>query len=422
VVGFILFQEGEDGKRYPNRFGSISLTEVESHYSQVKLELYSLFRALRAVRIFIFGITNLTVEMDAKYVKGMINNLDLQPNVTINHWIARILLFHFKLMHISTDKHNDLDGLSCRPHSDADPPEEDDFEDWLDDVYSFAIVLLNESPHPDLYSRREKNRCYSHICLPIYYSRLHPTAAIHIQIHNQHDVWVYLNNLTLGDSALLGADTSTIPRSARAKARKDRIRQIRLFLETQDRPDGMSDKNYQSFLNSATRFFILNGSLWCREPHGKHQLVPESRWFGLIKEAHDDLGHKGVFTVRTRLLLHFWWPMLVEDVKWYLRMCPPCQIRQTQKLHIPPQVPLIGGLFSKVHIDTMLMPKASGYCYIVQAWCALTGYPEWGMLHMENTSTLASFIFEDIHVGGVWLPRLLLIMGLATFRHLTISL
>ena len=46
AVGCILSQEGEDGKRYPNHFGSISLTEVESCYSQAKLELYGLFRSL----------------------------------------------------------------------------------------------------------------------------------------------------------------------------------------------------------------------------------------------------------------------------------------------------------------------------------------------------------------------------------------
>jgi hypothetical protein len=46
VVGYILSQEGDDGKCYLNRFGSLSLMEVESHYSQVKLELYGLFRAL----------------------------------------------------------------------------------------------------------------------------------------------------------------------------------------------------------------------------------------------------------------------------------------------------------------------------------------------------------------------------------------
>ncbi|KAF8546029.1 hypothetical protein OG21DRAFT_1479725 [Imleria badia] len=83
--------------------------------------------------------------------------------------------------------------------------------------------------------------------------------------------------------------------------------------------------------------------------------------------AHDDLGHKGVFTVRTRLLLRFWWPMLVDNVKWFIRTCHKCQIHQTQCFHIPPTVPTIGRLFRKVHIDTMLMPQSSGYQYIVQA-------------------------------------------------------
>ena len=66
------------------------------------------------------------------------------------------------------------------------------------------------------------------------------------------------------------------------------------------------------------------------------------------------------------------------------------------KIHIPPMVLLISGLFHKAHIDTMLMPKADRYQYVVQARCALTFYPEWHMLCSENGSTLASFIFENI--------------------------
>ena len=68
--------------------------------------------------------------------------------------------------------------------------------------------------------------------------------------------------------------------------------------------------------------------------------------------------------------------MLVDDVKWYIRTCHQCQIQQTQKLHIPPTVPVIGGLFHKVHIDTMVIPRSGGYRYIVQARCALTAYVE----------------------------------------------
>ena len=82
--------------------------------------------------------------MDAKYIKGIINNPDLQPNATINQWIAGILLFHFKLRHISADRHAGPDGLSRRPPSDDDPPDTDDFEDWLDNSYSFCVTLLND--------------------------------------------------------------------------------------------------------------------------------------------------------------------------------------------------------------------------------------------------------------------------------------
>lgn len=111
AVGFVLYQIGEDGKRYPSRFGSITWNETEQKYSQAKLELYRLFRALKAVKMYIVGVQNLVAEVDAKYIKGMINNLDLQPSATINRWIARILLFDFKLRHVPAKDHAPVDGL-----------------------------------------------------------------------------------------------------------------------------------------------------------------------------------------------------------------------------------------------------------------------------------------------------------------------
>ena len=50
AVGFILSQEDEKGKKRPARYGSIPFNEREARYSQPKLELYGLFRALRAYR------------------------------------------------------------------------------------------------------------------------------------------------------------------------------------------------------------------------------------------------------------------------------------------------------------------------------------------------------------------------------------
>lgn len=129
----------------------------------------------------------------------------------------------------------------------------------------------------------------------------------------------------------------------------------------------------------------------------KHKLVvPEEHHYELIQQAHDKLGHKGIFTVRIRLLDRFWWPYLEQDIKWYIKTCHECQTYLRHSFHIPPTVPTPFMLFRKVYIDTMFMPKSNGYRYIVHAQCSLSSFPEWHMLRSENARTLEMFIFEDI--------------------------
>lgn len=378
AVGYILLQIGEDGKRYPDRFGSMALTEVESRYSQAKLELYGLFRALRAVRVFIFGVTNLTVEVDAKYIKGMINNPDLQPNATINRWIAGILLFQFTLVHVPAAKHAGVDGLSRRPHADEDPDEDDDHEDWLDRSYSFSMEILNDRKHAIARTDADNPR------------RPHD-SPVPDPLTRSPALFVLLGTAEINHNEV------RIPRSDVAKAQDLRILNIRKFLENRKRPPELKDEEYDTLINASRQYFILDGRMWRKHMQGKHQLVvAEAKRYKLLKEAHDDLGHKGVFTIRIRLLLRFWWPLMTDDIKWYNRTCHECQIRQIRKLHIPPIVPMPGGIFRRVHIDVMMMPKAGGFDRIIHARCALTAYPEWRMLRKESTKIIASFIFEDL--------------------------
>jgi len=112
AVGFILSQMGSDNKRYPSRFGSITWNEREQRYSQAKIELYGLFRALKAMRVFIIGVENLTVEVD---------------------------VFDFKLRHVPGKDHTPADGLSRRPQAPEDPDVDDDHDTWIDNAYSFSI-------------------------------------------------------------------------------------------------------------------------------------------------------------------------------------------------------------------------------------------------------------------------------------------
>ena len=350
---------------------------------------------MRSVCVFIFGVTNLVIELDAKYVKGMINNPNLQPNATINRWIAGILLFHFELRHILVEKHAGPDSLSWRSQALLNPPDVNDVEGWLDDSYSFCVTLLNDRTIPF-----DSAVCISSDYVPLYHLASLPPSDCPFFLPNTvpHFPLTYATVFSLSHSEPVPTpDSPVIPQSPKALVKEARMCSIHGFLDARERPADLTDAEFQSFVNSAMKFFLLHGALWQREPHGRHQQVaPEGRCYGLIREAHDDLGHKGVFTVRTRLLLRFWWPMLVDDVKWFIQTCHECQVRQTQRFHIPPTIPIIGGLFRKVHIDTMLMPCSGSYRYIVQARCALTAYPEWRMLRSENSTTLSSFIFEDL--------------------------
>ena len=114
-VGMILSQIDEKGKHQPSQYGSLPFSKVEATYSQPKLELYELFQALRHFRLYIIGAQNLIVEADAKYIKGMLNEPELQPNAVINRWIHGILLFDFTLVHIPASKFKGLDALSHIP-------------------------------------------------------------------------------------------------------------------------------------------------------------------------------------------------------------------------------------------------------------------------------------------------------------------
>jgi hypothetical protein len=132
AVGFYLCQCDPENpkKRHYARFGSITLSEREARFLQPKLELYSLFRALGALRLYLIGVRNLTVEVDAKYIKGMLANPDIAPSASINQWIMAILTFHFDLVHVPGSRHGP-DGLSRRPPQpdDEDPPDPEEFED-----------------------------------------------------------------------------------------------------------------------------------------------------------------------------------------------------------------------------------------------------------------------------------------------------
>ena len=326
------------------------------------MELYGLFRALRSLRLYLVGVHQLVVKMDAQFVKGMLRNPDIQPNATLNRWIAAILLFDFQLVHIPAEKHHGPDGLSRREPVDGEE-EEDDPEEWIDQV------LMVSS-------------------LGVWISSWFGT---------QHSAQVLSLTQARSGNESTGSDPEEFPTSDKMLKAEEELARAEQYLHSLLLPSDLDDKASAKLLRLAARFFLLNGRLWRRQTHGRHQLYisPPQRLL-LVRDAHDNLGHKGFYSTRRTLLDRFWWPTLEQDVKWFIDTCHQCQLRQTTKIRIPPTVDIPAPLFRKVYIDTMFMPPASGFRYIVQARCSLTAWPEWRALRTETGRTLGSFIFEEI--------------------------
>jgi hypothetical protein len=342
AVGWILSQKSEDGQRRPSRFGSIGWNDCESRYSQPKIELYGLFWALCVLRIHIIGITNLIVEMDAQIIKGMLSNPDVQPNAAMNQWIAAIRLFDFKLVHIPAKRHLGPDGLSRREPIPGEDDNKGDPEEWVDEVLALGI-WANTRPR-----------------------KSHPMASV---------FETEVGGVSLDLLTDLQNNTTTLEADLQA---------ILKFLSTGVHSSTLPPTQ-DPVTKKAKRFLALNGRLWCRQAQGWNQLIlPIPQCSATIHEAHNGLGHKGFYSTLRTLLDRFWWPTLADDIKHHIRTCHECQIHQTTKIHIPPVVATPAPLFRKAYIDTMLMPHAAGFRYIVQARCSLTMWPKWRAPQVEN--------------------------------------
>ena len=128
-AGWILSQITDKGE-LPVLFGSVMFKEHESRYSQPKLELYGLYRALKAQCHMLYGI-HFHIKVDARSLIEMVNKPDMMPSIPGNRWLAFIQLFDYEIVHISAERHKGPDRLLRRRRnnddsSDSDPEMEAD--------------------------------------------------------------------------------------------------------------------------------------------------------------------------------------------------------------------------------------------------------------------------------------------------------
>ena len=206
---------------------------------------------------------NLIVEVDAKYIKGMLNAPDLQPNAAMNRWIQGILMFDFTLKHVSGRCHLAADALSRRQLGEGEEVVEDD-DSWLDNISLYvgfsdtqlfsANTLACLAQGPQRYDSRKLPSC------------------------------VFSGTIRLDEN----------------------LKKILKFLTTLEAPPNSSIQEQKRFVKKATQFFIKDGKMWKRRGTKSPLLVilDHARRLAILTQAHEGLGHRGeqaVFeTIRER--------------------------------------------------------------------------------------------------------------------------
>ena len=357
AVGFILSQIDEEGRRRPARYGSIPMNEREARYSQPKLELYGLFRALRAWRIHLIGVKKLIVEVDAKYIKGMLNDPDLQPNAAINRWIQGILLFDFELVHVPAAKHRGPDALSRKERAEGESMEEED-DSWLDDIALFA----------------------------------HATATHPLSTWQQGEWDLYHVQTEPEDMKQLRIYASVLPKPEQT------LVDIYDFLRTLQTPpfDSIQEKN--RFIKKSLKYFVKGPAMYRRNPHGipTKCIFRQEKRNAILEAAHERLGHRGELATFQTVKQRFYWPGLWNDVRHHVRSCHQCQIRALRKAEVPIMVSTPATLFVKIYLDIMHMPKAQAYVCIIAGKDDLSGVSEGRPLRNKKAEAVSKFFWEQI--------------------------
>jgi len=121
----------------------------------------------------------------------------------------------------------------------------------------------------------------------------------------------------------------------------------------------------------------------------------------ILTEYHDSRlgGHYGIDNTIERIKKFYYWPQMSKEIEEYVRSCPTCQKRKTQRedteLH-----PIIREPkpFKHIGIDVMgpLPLTMRGKRYIVLAVDLFTKWIEARAIEEADAQTIATFVYEDV--------------------------
>jgi hypothetical protein len=380
-------------KKFPVRFGSITLNKSESNYSQPKVELYGVFRALKALEYLIWG-TEIRIETDSASLKAMLESPG-HPSVPMARWVSYIWIYNLEVIHIKAEQHVAPDGLSRRRQANEDTDNTDiEYEDerssgtYIRAKAKTKALSIGPFPAPLMTSIADEQ----------------DDAPARVKDYGTHNT-----NTTASEreeacrrTICAAAGASYIKTTGEEKETEvdnyqdAQLQNISKFLQTRKVPNGV--KNQKSFKQSAKRFFILENAMWQQSRDGaKKVIINQHRRDTIIREAHDESGHRGRDPTYRKIADSYYWPKLMNQVATYVRTCKRCQLRSTYypKIRINPTwVPTVLRKFNMDLVDMGI--RSNGYQYIADIRDDLSGWLEARMLTRKTSDDVADFLWQDI--------------------------
>ena len=166
----------------------------------------------------------------------------------------------------------------------------------------------------------------------------------------------------------------------------------------------MTDRAPHALKQYALRFLVHEGLLFRR---AKVNMPPrrvvwdENDQKRIIKELHDNSGHRGKKGIYQKIGLRYWWKGLYQDVETWVKTYKEFQFRVSNRMTEELHPTLENTLWSKVGLDVVYMPKDAGFSKIVAMRYYLAGWLEAKAIKSANSRSVAPFMFDWISMFGL---------------------
>jgi hypothetical protein len=223
-----------------------------SRYLQPKLTVAGVMKMLKRMRNILWGV-HFTLEVDPTSLAKMLHSPEV-PNAPITRWLSFIHLFDFDVRHVPGKKHVIPDVLSRvrRTGTDLEP-------ESVGSVWGAYVELQRTN-------KQRFGKISSYL------------------IEGAYNGWWKM----FGE-----------------------------YLGTMERPEKASAKDYKKIRRLAAKHLLKDGRLYRRGEEGKHRevVMNEERQKWILKELHEEGGHRGVDETYARVKQRFWWPKEQPDVR-----------------------------------------------------------------------------------------------------------